>query len=285
MKRVVAIFIVMILFLTAVLLSTGRRPVNTATDASPDNTVKAPEIQTVRITFPEGYTLIDIAEKLESNSVCSAADFMALTTDREYLASLDYDILDGIENVENVAYYLEGFVFPDTYDFYIGESAGRALSRFLENADSRITDEHIARAAELGYSIREIITIASVIQKEASDPLYMSDVSSVIHNRLDSPSYGKLQCDVTIHYVNNCITDSPYLEGDTSAYAEHFNTYKCDGLPAGPICNPGLSAIEAALYPTDTNYFFFVTDSDWNYYFAETYDEHVENCRAVGIYN
>lgn len=242
------------------------------------------EDPTVRITFPEGYTLIEIAEKLEKNKVCSAKDFMALTTDKQYLSSLEYSILDGIEESENVAFYLEGFVFPDTYDFYKGESAQTALSRFLKNAESKFTEEYRMRAEELGYSVKDILSIASVIQEEASDPAEMPYVSSVLHNRLTSPYYGMLQCDVTVHYVNNCIKDSPYLEGDTSVFAEYYNTYKCKGVPAGPICNPGLNAIKAALYPAETNYFFFVTDADWNYYYAETYSEHKRNCRDVGIY-
>ncbi len=286
MKKIVSIILSLILIFSLTACS-GREPnPNTGTDApaaNPEPTIEWGNDLTVRVTFPEGYTLIQIAERLEENGVCSAVDFMALTTDKNYLAALEYDILEGIENVEDVAYYLEGFVFPDTYDFYKGESAENALSRFLKNADNRITDEHMAKAAELGYSIREILIIASIIQKEASDPQNMPDVSSVVHNRLNSPAYGKLQCDVTIHYVNDYVTDSPYLEGDTSVFAEHYNTYKCDGLPAGPICNPGLAAIEAALYPTDTNYFFFVTDEDWNYYYAETYAEHRENCRDVGL--
>lgn len=246
----------------------------TGTDAiAPQPTIEWGEGFTVRVTFPEGLTVSEMAEKLEENGVCAASDFMALVTDSEYISNLDYEILDGIET-ENIAFYLEGFVFPDTYDFYKGESAEKALSRFLRNADTRITDEHIKRAEELGYTIPEIITLASIIQEEASDPKEMPKVSSVLHNRLNSPSYGRLQCDVTIHYVNDRITDSPYLTEDTSVFAVHYNTYKCDGLPAGPICNPGLAAIEAALYPEETDYYFFFTDADWNYYYNNDYNTH-----------
>ncbi len=279
MKKISAALIALAVLFT--LGACGKEP---SPDPATETTAKTTtESHTVRITFPEGYTLIEIAEKLEENGVCSAADFMALTTDKEYLSSLGYGMLEGIEEAENVAYLLEGFVFPDTYDFYKGESAEKALSRFLKNIESKFTEEYRQRAAELGYTLSEILTIASVIQEEASDPDEMPYVASVIHNRLTDPSYGMLQCDVTIHYVNNCITDSPYLSGDTSSFAEHYNTYKCKGLPAGPICNPGINAIRAALYPAQTNYFFFVTDAEWNYYYAETYSEHQKNCKAVGI--
>lgn len=282
MKKISVIILAFIL--TALLCACGG---STPAPASSDETTKAAEtdetapqptidweaLMTVRLTFPEGWTLSEIAARLEENGVCSASEFMALTTDKEYLATLDYDILEGLET-ENIAYYLEGFVFPDTYDFYRGESAKKALSRFLKNADKRITDEHMQRASELGYSMSEILALASIIQEEASDSKEMPYVSSVLHNRLNSPSYGKLQCDVTIHYVNDNITDSPYLVGDTSHFAEHYNTYKCDGLPAGPICNPGLAAIEAALYPADTDYYYFFTDAEWNYYYNEDYATH-----------
>ncbi len=237
---------------------------------------------TVRVTFPEGYTAKQIAERLEENGVCSAKDFMALVQG-EYYSSLTYGFIPEIENTSDKAFVLEGYIFPDTYDFYKGESAENALSRFLRNTDAKLTQELRQRAQELGYTMDEIITLASIIQEEAGDPDEMHLVSSVLHNRIKSPDYGKLQCDVTINYVNDCITDSPYISADTTKYAELYNTYKCEGLPAGPICNPGIDAIKSALYPADTNYFFFVTDKDWNYYYAETYQEHQQNCKSVGL--
>lgn len=237
---------------------------------------------TVRVTFPEGYTAKQIAEKLEESGVCSAADFMAeIKGDTVY--TLTWSFIPGIVSPENRAFTLEGYIFPDTYEFYKGESAASALSRFLKNAESKLTEEYAARAEELGFTLDEIITLASIIQKEAGDPIEMPKVSSVLHNRIKSPDYGKLQCDVTIDYVNKCIIDSPYLEGDTERFKELYNTYKCDGLPAGPICNPGMDAIEAALYPEETDYFFFVTDEDWNYYYSETYSEHQKKCREIGL--
>ncbi len=237
---------------------------------------------TVRVTFPEGYTAKQIAEKLEENGVCSASDFMA-EIKGETVYALTWSFIPGIASPENRAFTLEGYIFPDTYEFYKGESAASALSRFLKNAESKLTEAYAARAEELGFTLDEIITLASIIQEEAGDPKEMPKVSSVLHNRIKSPDYGKLQCDVTINYVRDCITDSPYLEGDTEKFKELYNTYKCTGLPAGPICNPGVDAIEAALYPEDTNYFFFVTDEEWNYYYSETYAEHRQRCKEVGL--
>lgn len=239
------------------------------------------ESPTVTVTIPEGYTAVQIAQKLEESGVCSAADFMTQVNSPEKFSG-KYRFLQGFR-AENKAFALEGYIFPDTYEFYRGESAEAALSRFLKNTDAKLTDEHYKRAGELGYTMDEIITLASVVQSESGYPNENAKVASVVHNRINSPDYGKLQCDVTINYVNNYVTDSPYLEGDTEKYKDLYNTYKCTGLPAGAICNPGIQCIEAALYPADTDYFFFVTDKDWNYYYASTYEEHLENCKLCNI--
>lgn len=241
------------------------------------------EDPTVRVTFPEGFTAVQIAEKLEENGVCPAKDFLELVMNEEYLSSLTYRFIEGIVKPQNRPFNLEGYIFPDTYDFYKGESAEKALSRFLKNAESKLTDEYYKRAEEMGYTMDEIISLAAIVQEESTTKTEMKKVSSVIHNRIESPSYGRIQCDVTIHYINDYVTGSPYISGDTEKFKELYNTYKCDGLPAGAITNPGIDAIEAALYPEDTNYFFFVTDKDWNYYYAETYAEHKKNCAAVGL--
>ena len=129
----------------------------------------------------------------------------------------------------------------------------------------------------------EIITLASIVQEESYTNASVKNVASVLHNRLDSPNFRRLQCDVTKNYIRTNIDNSPYLTGDTDAFAELYNTYECFGLPVGPITNPGLASIEAALYPAETNYFYFVTDSQWNYYYAETYAQHKANCSKVGL--
>ena len=257
--------------------------INSEEETTTTTEITTTEDPTVRVTFPEGFTATQIAEKLQENGVCSAKEFMALVADDEYLSTLSYRFISGIKNPENRPFNLEGYIFPDTYDFYKGESAEKALSRFLSNTEKKLTDEYYLRAEELGYTMDEIISLAAIVQEEATTADEMGKVSSVVHNRIVSPGYGKIQCDVTIHYINDYVTDSPYLEGDTEKYKELYNTYKCVGLPEGAITNPGLDAIKAALYPEDTNYFFFVTDEDWNYYYAETYAEHKKNCAAVGL--
>lgn len=239
------------------------------------------ESLTVKLTFPEGYTALEIAERLEKNNVCSVSDFMKAAQSEELAAKFGF--LEGMENKEERAFLLEGYIFPDTYEFYKEENAESVISRFLKNAQSKLTDELKAKAEKLGYSMDEIISLASVIQAEAGDAKEMGKVSSVLHNRIESPDYGLLQCDVTIHYVNENILVSPYLEGNKSRFSEYYNTYKRKGVPVGAICNPGLDAINAALNPEETDYFYFVTDKDWNYYYASTYEEHLKNCKKCGI--
>lgn len=238
---------------------------------------------TVTVTLPEGYTAVQIAEKLEENKVCSASEFIALTNNYEYIQTLGYSFTELIENPDERAFYLEGYIFPDTYEFYKNESAERALRRFLDNTERKLTAVYRQRAEDLGYTLDEIITLASIVQEESYSHDSMKNVASVLHNRLSSPNFSRLQCDVTKNYIKNAIENSPYLTGDTSAFSETYNTYECFGLPSGPITNPGLAAIEAALYPAETDYYYFVTDKDWNYYYASTYAQHKINCNKVGL--
>lgn len=253
--------------------------------ADPSQTSVEPQTTlspTVKITFPEGFTAVQIADRLEENGVCTADDFIRQVQSPGEMTA-DFPFIAEINNPAQRPYLLEGFIFPDTYEFYRGENAESVLKRFLKNTSAKLSDEYLVRAEQLGYTIDEIITLASIIQKEAGMKEEMGKVSSVLHNRLESPSYGKLQCDVTVNYINDYVTGSGYLSSAETDYAALYNTYKCSGLPAGAICNPGLDAIEAALYPEETDYFFFVTDQENNYYYASTYAEHRENCRLCGI--
>lgn len=277
MKKYLTVFLAM--FLLFFLFGCDSKTGGEATEIGKTTTEAKP--LTVTVTFPEGYTALEIAQKLEENGVCSEKDFMQAVQSSSLAA--EYGFLDEMKDTDKRAFLLEGYIFPDTYEFYTDESAESALSRFLQNAKNKLTDEMKEKAKKLGYSIDEIISLASVIQAEAGDPKEMGKVSSVLHNRIESADYGLLQCDVTIHYVNENILTSPYLEGAKSRFSEYYNTYKRKGLPVGAICNPGLDAINAALEPEKTDYFYFVTDKDWNYYYAATYEEHLKNCKKCGI--
>ena len=277
------ICIILFVFLAFVLVACGGReePRDLIGDESSETETET-ESATVKVTFPEGFTLVQIAERLEENDVCKANEFVTACQDIDYFKTkYAYPFLDKI-NKKKTAFHLEGYLFPDTYEFYRKEKPQSVVNRFLSNFNSKFSDEMKAKAKKLGFSVNDAVILASIIQDECSYADEMKNVSSVFVNRIKSPSYGKLQSDVTINYVNDYITDSPYLE-KTDGFAELYNTYKCEGLPSGAVCSPGIEALQAAVEPADTPYFFFVTDKDMNYYYAETYEKHLENCTECGI--
>ncbi len=278
MKKIFAFLLVLC---SIFLFGCAKDNTGTGTTAPPP-TITTTGIPTATVTFPEGFTVVQIAERLEENSVCSASDFLNLVNNEDFILSLGYTFTEFIPEAQR-AFLLEGYIFPDTYEFYLNDSAENVIKKILRNTSAKLKGEYFVKAEELGYTLDEIITMASIIQEEAYTNESMHLISSVLHNRINSPDYGKLQCDVTIHYVNDYITDSPYLTEDTEKYKELYNTYKCQGLPEGPICCPGVEAIEAAVYPEESNYYYFVTDKDWNYYFNENYDKHLEKCREIGL--
>ena len=232
----------------------------------------------VRVTIPEGSPITLIASLLEENGVCSAVDFIVEANNPANLEGFSFEI----PNPEDRAFLLEGYLFPDTYEFYRNEKAPSVVKRLLKNTEKKLDEEIRIRCRELGFTVDEMLTLASIIQEEAGYPDEMLKVSSVLHNRLNSRSYPKLQCDVTAFYLRESV--NLYFAGARySEFVELYNTYNCEGLPAGPITNSGIDAVKAALYPAETDYYFFVTDDNGVYYYAETWSEHVENCDIAGI--
>lgn len=207
---------------------------------------------TVDVMFPEGYTMQQIFEKLEENSVSSAEDLMEAAANFSY----NYSFLD--PDAQGDASRLEGYLFPDTYTFFAYMEPSSAISKFLDNYKRRVTDEMEARASELGMTMDDIITIASMIEKEAANDEERGKIASVIYNRLKADM--ALQLDATVIYAMGGSLE----EGEDPDYEidSPYNTYKYAGLPAGPICNPGLASIEAALYPEDTNYYYYALDME-----------------------
>ncbi|MDD3193069.1 MAG: endolytic transglycosylase MltG [Oscillospiraceae bacterium] len=228
----------------------------------------------VEIMFPEGSTSTDIAQKLEENGVCSASDFLTALNGSAY----NYTFVENIPQNALRFYKLEGYLFPNTHQFFVGESANSVVNRFLKDFNSQITDAMRTRMNELNLTLDQTLALASIIQKEASDPDEMKNVSEVYHNRLNnSDAYPNLQSDPTIYYVERVIKKKIGIANQQMYDA--YNTYVCAGLPVGPICNPGLDAIEAALYPAqhEQTYYYFVTDDAGTYYYAQTLSEHEAN--------
>lgn len=232
--------------------------------------------ETVNVTFPEGWTITQIFERLEKKGVCTKSKLYA---NLESVAK-QYDFYYDIQ--KNEARYLgvEGYLFPDTYEFYKNENAVSVLKKLFDNSEKKWKKSFDSKAKELGYTRDEILIIASMIQKEAANQSQMADVSAVIHNRLKSSTYPNLQCDSTSDYVTNHVK-SQVDSSHAQIYADSYNTYKIEGLPPGPICNPGLDAIEAALNPSDTNYYFFCHNNQGKIYLSSTYDQFQKDALQV----
>ena len=234
-------------------------------------------LATTRITFIEGSTLTECFKLLEENGVASFDDLMNVAQNYSFA---DYKIYSDIPDDKNRCFKLEGYLFPDTYDFFLDEAPESVIARFLSNTDVKITDEMRNRATELGCTMDEIIVIASVIQAEGAFENDAATIAGIIYNRLDDGI--KLQMDSTYFYVEEDIA-SYVGEENKADYKEDYDTYTCYSLPQGPVCNPGMFAINAALYPEETDYYYFCHDKDGNTYYAKTYSEHLRNCDKAGL--
>lgn len=227
----------------------------------------------ISLSFPEGWTATQILEKLDKYDVCASNKLLTAMRTGKF----DYDFLNEMTDNSKRYLKLEGYLFPDTYDFYVDADPSYVINKFLENFNSKWEDEYDKRAKDLGFTKDEIITIASIIQKEAANADQMKVISSVLHNRLNHPAdYPTLGCDSTAIYISNYVTPSV---GATQGaiYYDAYDTSAVKGLPPGPICNPGMDAIRAALYPADTDYYFFAHDKSGQIYTASTFTEHKNN--------
>lgn len=246
----------------------GQNSSQSAESSTPASTVKptpkptAEPVKTVRVTIPEGYTVAQIAQALEDNGVCSASEFVAVS--QEYTPKSF-----SIPSDSNRAFKMEGYLFPDTYEFYVGDDPEDVLIKLLNNYNAKAG----------GLSSQQLI-VASIVEKESRSAENAALVASVIYNRLNAGM--KLEMDPTREYINQYVTASPYLS-NTGKYAALYNTYKCQGLPAGPICNPGSRAIEAALHPASSEYLFFFFGNDNQNHYSKTFEEHQAAMEKYGV--
>jgi conserved hypothetical protein, YceG family len=229
----------------------------------------------VRITIPEGLSVNEIVAHLTENGVkINKEEF------NEALQSyaFDYRFVKELSNLStyrtdsNYSYRLEGYLFPDTYDFYTDESAVSIINKMLGNFNSKFEEKYYDRAKELGLTVDQVITLASMIEEEAGNVSEFQTVSSVFRNRLNnSKTYPYMESDATIQYAFG--KHKSVLTSEDTKYDHPYNTYLYKGLPPGPISNPGIEAIIAALYPADTNYYYFVS-GEGKTVFSKTYAEH-----------
>lgn len=223
---------------------------------------------TVRVTIPEGYTVAQTIELLAKNNVNTAEAL----TEAAKTAKFDYDFID---NSSGEVSRLEGFLFPDTYDFYVNHDPEGALNKLIKNFERKMTEDRLEQIKASGYSLQEIITVASLIEKE-TDGSDQNLISSVIYNRLnDNGSHGTykmLNIDASLLYA---LPDpSGGISSEDKKLDSRYNLYKYAGLPPTPIANPGIVAIDAALYPTSSDYYYYALGKDGKHHFSKTLEEH-----------
>ena len=224
----------------------------------------------VVVTVPEGYTVDQIIDLLLKNGIGTREGFVAAINEFDY----GYRFMQGLDDLDpERTYRLEGYLFPDTYYFFKDASEVAVIDKFLVNFERKVSEEYYERADVLGMSMDDLIILASMIQAEGMTLSDFENISSVFHNRLANPrTYPKMQSDATLQYIldkrKTALTASD-LQIDSK-----YNSYKYNGLPPGSICNPGMDAINCALYPAETGYYYFLADGRGNTYFSETLDQH-----------
>jgi UPF0755 protein len=224
--------------------------------------------ETVDVTIPEGYTMAQIFALLEEKNVNTVEELTEVAANGDF----DYDFLEGKEKGD--ASRLEGYLFPDTYQFYSGGDATAVINKMLKNFDNKMTDQLMEAVESSSYTLDEIIIIASLIEKE-TDGTDDTKISSVIRNRLKNSgeTAGYLQIDAALLYAlgehKTVLTDAD-KEVDSP-----YNLYTHKGLPPTAIANPGLASIRAALYPDNTKYYYYALGNDGVHHFFATYREHL----------
>lgn len=222
--------------------------------------------ETMRFTIPEGYDIRRTTAKLSEEGLINAEVF----AEEIEMGQFDYDFLaDAPAGPDR----LEGFLFPETYEIFSNANEHDIIDKMLYQFSKVFTDEYDARAEELGMSVREVVALASIIEREARIPEDRPVIASVFYNRLkiDMP----LQSCATVQYILG--EQKPVLSIKDTQIESPYNTYLNSGLPPGPIASPGADSIKAALYPADTDYLYFLAKGDGSHAFSETYDQFLKD--------
>lgn len=245
--------------------------------------------ESVKVTIPEGYTVKEIAALLKKNKVCSESEFLEAVEHGDFS---EFSFVKEIPTAEkeqryaNRIYRLEGYLFPDTYDFYVGGSAETVVRKMLKNFETRMSTSILTGINAKGLTVDEAVILASIIQAEVANPNDMARVSRVLQNRLKSGSpHPRLECCTTQLYLQQIVGGRYDSE---SALAQAYDTYLFQGLPVGAIGNPGLEALKAVTQPSSEENiqkcYFFVADTRTGItYFNRTYKQHQKKCRELGL--
>ncbi len=230
--------------------------------------------ETVTVMVMEGLDCYEIFDLLEENGVCSRAALEEAAANSEF----DYAFLE--DRPYGDGNRLEGYLFPDTYEFYLNDEPENVLARFLDNFEDKMDEEVMALVEASGYTLHEVLAMASIIEGEAANDKERPDVASVMYNRMNNWEYPLLGMDSTVNYAAKLLG----VEFSTSIDSP-YNTYRYPGLPAGPINNPGMNSIMAVLQPNDTDYYYFATAKDGlNRFFKEesAFNEFINSDEYIG---
>ena len=254
--------------------------------------------ETVRVTIPEGTTAIAIAQKMEAAGLCSAEDFLKEANEGDFSKYTFWQYVPDDAAAPDRFMKCEGYLFPETYEFLKDDTVHNYVATFYAQFDAQITDEMYAELKAQDMTLPELITLASFVQEEAGNA-QDSNVAQVFRNRLAEGSpYPRLQSNTSSYIQSDA--DNNYLWNWVAPYcggwdnipeniASAYDTYHTAGLTPGPISNPGLAAIKAALSPEPDedakDAYFFVTDLKGNYYYARTLSEHNANCQTAAAVN
>ena len=254
--------------------------------------------ETVRVTIPEGTTAIAIAQKMEAAGLCSAEDFLQEANEGDFSEYTFWQYVPDDADAPDRFMKCEGYLFPETYEFLKDDTVHNYVATFYAQFDAQITDEMYAELKAQDMTLPQLITLASFVQEEAGND-QDSNVAQVFRNRLAEGSpYPRLQSNTSSYIQSDA--DNNYLWNWVAPYYGGWNnipenivaaydTYSCTGLPAGPISNPGLAAIKAALDPEPDeeakDAYFFVTDLTGHYYYAHTLSQHNANCQQAAAVN
>jgi len=226
------------------------------------------KVRLYRLTIPEGLNMDEIALLVQQTHSCDPIQFLSLCTDIDFIKTLKVD-----------SHSLEGYLYPDTYFFPKNTPCRQILQKLVDTFHKTYTEKWKERTKELGFTVPEIVTLASMIEKETGDALERPLISSVFHNRLKKNM--RLESDPTVIYGDKAFDGrirTRHLQRITP-----YNTYQIQGLPLGPIANPGGLALKAALYPDTSPYLFFVSKNDTTHQFSTTFSEHNEAVRKYQL--
>lgn len=251
-------------------------------------TTQSNRTDVVSVTIPEGLNVEECGQLLENNNICKKDEFCNACKSNEFDSK--YDFISKITNANDRYYKLEGYLYPDTYKFYLECEPSDVINKMLKNYKDKIIDSNNgipelngkesieSLAKEKGYTIEDVITLASIVQAEAADANDMKIIAGIFENRLNSSAndgYRQLGSDATKYY--------PYRKKESApeGYESKYNTYKIKGLPPGPICNPSMDAIYAVLNPKKTNYMYFAHDKNGKAYYATNEQTQQANLKKI----